>query len=221
MTPCEGQVLGSRFSAVEVKNIRLRRSVWRRRITKGSTLGISGPRAKGCPTATKALAKELAQLRAPCRACEIESRATRLKTDVSGKLLKLFQNATVRSNQESGSGTPIVSKNTTSGGVDLRSPEICRSILTCPVDSLRRDAAKREGMSRSPQSSQPYEATGGMQARCTQASRPKETPQSKPAYFRCKAAQAPHICCPLDAHDESKPCLAWNVSPRYGAEGTR
>jgi len=46
-------------------------------------------------------------------------------------------------------------------------------------------------MSRSPQSSQPLAATRGMQAWCRRASGPNETPQSKPAYFHCKAAHAP------------------------------
>ncbi len=58
----------------------------------------------------------------------MESRATRLKSDVSGREAKLFQNVTARSNQESDSGAPKVSKNTISGGVEFRSPVICRSI---------------------------------------------------------------------------------------------
>ncbi len=40
-------------------------------------------------------------------------------------------------------------------GLDFRSPDICRSILKCPVQSLRREEAEREGMLRSPLGSQP------------------------------------------------------------------
>jgi len=143
--------------------------------------------------ASKAWAKDLAQLLVPRRAWETESSAIHRKVEAWGNALRLFQKVTVRKSQESDSAAPRDSKYTRLWRVDFLSPTINLSMLTCPVDNFLRAFAKAVGIARSPQSSQPDEATGGMQASCTRASMPRETPQSNPAYCRCKAAHAPHI----------------------------